>query len=204
MSSGDLSAQIPRNLITRIQERFWVGPAHPVARELREGDQLGEWTVIETPGHSPGHVVFWRESDRTLIMGDVLVNMNLLTTAPGLAEPPRQFLAVGAFARRLSDRMAPAPASKKKVADDDEADDGEPDQQERHSHFEAHQTRAHSRVLTISPECERRRNRRRLDLGAGLPRPPRAEPDPRRRARLRREGLLAPSPRRAPARTLRS
>ncbi|HYF65450.1 MAG TPA: MBL fold metallo-hydrolase [Herpetosiphonaceae bacterium] len=91
MASGDLSAQIPRNLVTRIQERFWVGPPHPVARELREGDQIGEWTVIETPGHSPGHVVFWRESDRTLIAGDVLVNMNLLTTRPGLAEPPLRF-----------------------------------------------------------------------------------------------------------------
>ena len=107
MAAGDLSALIPRNMITRIQERFWVGPAHPVARELREGDQIGEWTVIETPGHSPGHVVFWRESDRTLIIGDVLVNMNLLTTVPGLAEPPRLFTVDAALnrasARKLKD-----------------------------------------------------------------------------------------------------
>jgi glyoxylase-like metal-dependent hydrolase (beta-lactamase superfamily II) len=107
MASGDLSALIPPNMITRIQERFWVGPAHPVARELREGDQIGEWTVIETPGHSPGHVVFWRESDRTLIIGDVLVNMNLLTTVPGLAEPPRLFTVDPALnrasARKLKD-----------------------------------------------------------------------------------------------------
>lgn len=107
MASGDLSGLIPRNLITRIQERFWVGPAHPVERELREGDEIGAWTVIETPGHSPGHLVFWRESDRTLIVGDVLVNMNLLTTVPGLAEPPRQFTVDPALnrasARKLKD-----------------------------------------------------------------------------------------------------
>jgi glyoxylase-like metal-dependent hydrolase (beta-lactamase superfamily II) len=107
MASGDLSALIPQNMITRIQERFWVGPAHPVARELREGDEIGAWTVIETPGHSPGHVVFWRDSDRTLIIGDVLLNMNLLTAVPGLAEPPRQFTVDAArnrdSARKLKD-----------------------------------------------------------------------------------------------------
>jgi hydroxyacylglutathione hydrolase len=61
-----------------------------VARPLREGDDLGHgFTVLETPGHSDGHVAFWREGDRTLVVGDVLFNMNLLTTVPGLREPPR-------------------------------------------------------------------------------------------------------------------
>jgi hydroxyacylglutathione hydrolase len=61
----------------------------PVARVLCEGDTLAAgFTVLDTPGHSPGHVSFWRESDRTLICGDVFFNMNLLTTFPGLREPP--------------------------------------------------------------------------------------------------------------------
>lgn len=60
-----------------------------VARELREGDDFGAgFTVLDTPGHSPGHVSFWRESDRTLICGDVFFNMNVITTVPGLHEPP--------------------------------------------------------------------------------------------------------------------
>jgi hydroxyacylglutathione hydrolase len=60
-----------------------------VARSLSEGDDLGHgFVVLETPGHSDGHVAFWRERDRTLVFGDVLFNMNLLTTAPGLREPP--------------------------------------------------------------------------------------------------------------------
>jgi hydroxyacylglutathione hydrolase len=60
-----------------------------VARSLSEADDLGHgFVVLETPGHSDGHVAFWRERDRTLVLGDVLFNMNLLTTVPGLREPP--------------------------------------------------------------------------------------------------------------------
>jgi glyoxylase-like metal-dependent hydrolase (beta-lactamase superfamily II) len=64
-------------------------PGVPVARDLHEGDELGAgFTVLDAPGHSPGHVVYWRESDRVLIGGDVFFNMHLLTTVPGLREPP--------------------------------------------------------------------------------------------------------------------
>jgi glyoxylase-like metal-dependent hydrolase (beta-lactamase superfamily II) len=34
---------------------------------------LPGWRVINTPGHSPGHVSFFREEDRTLIAGDAFV-----------------------------------------------------------------------------------------------------------------------------------
>jgi hydroxyacylglutathione hydrolase len=61
----------------------------PVARSLREGDEIGHgFVALDTPGHSDGHVSFWRESDRTLVVGDVLFNLSLLTTVPGLREPP--------------------------------------------------------------------------------------------------------------------
>ena len=91
MARGDLSQQHPRNLITAFQERWWAGPDYPVARALREGDVVGGFTVIETPGHSPGHLAYWREADRTLVLGDVLVNLSFLTRRPRLGEPPRQF-----------------------------------------------------------------------------------------------------------------
>jgi glyoxylase-like metal-dependent hydrolase (beta-lactamase superfamily II) len=72
--------------------RVAKAPAVPVDRELREGDELGHgFVVLDVPGHSPGHVAFWRERDRTLIAGDVFFNMSLLTTAPGLREPPDLF-----------------------------------------------------------------------------------------------------------------
>jgi len=34
------------------------------------------WVWIHTPGHSPGHVSLWRESDRTLIAGDAFITTN--------------------------------------------------------------------------------------------------------------------------------
>ena len=53
-----------------------------------ERTEVAGFTVLDTPGHSPGHVSYWREADRTLICGDVYFNMNILTLRPGLREPP--------------------------------------------------------------------------------------------------------------------
>ena len=58
-------------------------PAHPVARRLREGDEVAGFVVLDVPGHSPGHLALWRESDRTLVCGDVFFNL------PSLRPPPR-------------------------------------------------------------------------------------------------------------------
>ena len=66
--------------------------AVPVSRVLNEGDELAAgFTVLDTPGHSPGHVSFWRAEDKVLICGDVWFNMHLLTTIPGLRQPPGPF-----------------------------------------------------------------------------------------------------------------
>jgi len=77
--------------LNRFQERFWTGPPHPVARALKEGDEVAGFEVLEVPGHSPGHVAYWRESDRVLVLGDVLNGMNVRTGRRGLHEPPEIF-----------------------------------------------------------------------------------------------------------------
>jgi len=38
---------------------------------------LPGWTMLETPGHTPGHVSFFRQSDAVLIAGDAVTTMNL-------------------------------------------------------------------------------------------------------------------------------
>jgi glyoxylase-like metal-dependent hydrolase (beta-lactamase superfamily II) len=38
---------------------------------------LPDWECIPTPGHTPGHVAFFRASDRVLITGDAVVTVNL-------------------------------------------------------------------------------------------------------------------------------
>lgn len=85
---------------------FWTGSPHPVSRVLVEGDEVAGFTVLDTPGHSPGHVAFWRQSDRVLILGDVLNNMNLRTGRPGLNEPPLMFSSDPARNRDSARRLA--------------------------------------------------------------------------------------------------
>jgi hydroxyacylglutathione hydrolase len=92
--------------LNRLQERVWTGPPHPVARALREGDEVAGFTVLDTPGHSAGHVSFWRESDRTLIAGDVLGNMHFITGVPGLHLPPDMFTPDPARNRSSARRLA--------------------------------------------------------------------------------------------------
>ena len=85
---GSVIARGAPRIVRSLQERFWVGPPHPVARALSEGDEVAGFTVLKTPGHTPGHVSYWRERDRVLIVGDVLVNVNFNTSVTGLHEPP--------------------------------------------------------------------------------------------------------------------
>ena len=89
MESGNLAQKDHR--INRIIMKAWGGPAHPVARRLHEGDEVAGFKVLDVPGHSAGHVAYWRESDRVLVAGDVLNNMNVLTGIRGLHEPRVEF-----------------------------------------------------------------------------------------------------------------
>ena len=67
-------------------------PAVTADRRLTEGDEVGPgFTVVAAPGHSPGHVAFWRASDRVLVLGDVWFNIHLLTLRAGLRDPYRIF-----------------------------------------------------------------------------------------------------------------
>jgi glyoxylase-like metal-dependent hydrolase (beta-lactamase superfamily II) len=89
-AGGIENSQAP-GWLNRFQARFWTGPPHPVARALQEGDEVAGFTVLEVPGHSVGHVAYWREADRVLILGDVLNGMNVRTGRRGLHEPPEIF-----------------------------------------------------------------------------------------------------------------
>jgi glyoxylase-like metal-dependent hydrolase (beta-lactamase superfamily II) len=106
IEAGDLRATGPLNLVTRTQLRVWAGPAVPVARRLVEGDVVGGFTVLETPGHSPGHLSFWRESDRVLLAFDVLFGRHPVTGRPGLHLPPDRFTLDPALNRRQVARLA--------------------------------------------------------------------------------------------------
>jgi glyoxylase-like metal-dependent hydrolase (beta-lactamase superfamily II) len=81
----------PRNWILRIGNRAWSGPTHSVGRVLRDGDKVGNFCVVHTPGHTPGHVAYFRESDGVAIVGDVVTHLNFLTWRVELRLPPAMF-----------------------------------------------------------------------------------------------------------------
>jgi len=75
---------IERGVSKVLNEYLWTTPKMRVDRTLKEGDSVGSFTVIETPGHTEGHISLWRESDRTVIVGDAMLNFQILSGRPGL------------------------------------------------------------------------------------------------------------------------
>jgi len=99
-------ARMKRHPLNRYIAPLLHGPGHPVSRRLKQGDEVGGFTVIDTPGHSAGHVSYWRESDRVLIVGDVIANMDPLTARRGIFEPPTFFTADVAKNRESARKLA--------------------------------------------------------------------------------------------------
>jgi hydroxyacylglutathione hydrolase len=81
----------PDNPFNRIIKRIWQGPPYEVGRVLQEGDEVAGFRVVHAPGHARGEVVYFRESDRVAICGDVIRNMSYATGLPGIKEPPEIF-----------------------------------------------------------------------------------------------------------------
>jgi glyoxylase-like metal-dependent hydrolase (beta-lactamase superfamily II) len=58
---------------------------------------MAGWKWIHTPGHTPGHISIFRESDRTLIAGDAFVTVkqeslyNVMTQHQEISGPPKYF-----------------------------------------------------------------------------------------------------------------
>ncbi len=96
----------PDRWLAKLMQRIFAGPGHKVDRTLREGDEVAGFQVLDTPGHSAGHVSFWRESDRVLIAGDVVNSMHPFTMVRGLREPLEVFTPDVAQNRKSIKRLA--------------------------------------------------------------------------------------------------
>jgi glyoxylase-like metal-dependent hydrolase (beta-lactamase superfamily II) len=86
--------------------RLWEGPPREVDRVLEEGDVVAGFRVVHAPGHAPGEVIFFRDSDRVAICGDVIRNISFLTMRTRLAEPPDELTPDRAENRRSIRRLA--------------------------------------------------------------------------------------------------
>ena len=73
---------------------------------------MGGWQWIHTPGHTPGHVSFWRPSDRTLIAGDAFITTRqesayaVALQKPEMHGPPMYYTQDWTDARRSVQQLA--------------------------------------------------------------------------------------------------
>jgi hydroxyacylglutathione hydrolase len=96
----------PDSFMAQFFSRTMTGPAHHVDRKLHDGDEVAGFKVLDVPGHSAGHVAYWRESDGVLVLGDVLNNMDVITAIPGLTVPKDYLTPDPAENRRSAKKLA--------------------------------------------------------------------------------------------------
>ena len=94
------------NPVNKLIRAIWEGPPYKVERVLQEGDEVAGFRVVHAPGHARGEVIFFRESDRVAICGDVIRNMSYATGLPGIKEPPDVFTYDPAENRRSIRKLA--------------------------------------------------------------------------------------------------
>jgi glyoxylase-like metal-dependent hydrolase (beta-lactamase superfamily II) len=99
-----LSAEALANAFRQF-ERMTVGVPASV-QEVEDGDRIGEWQVIWTPGHDPGHICLFRECDGVLICGDAL----LPDTTPNIQPTAQRDDALADFLATLA-RLEAMPVS---------------------------------------------------------------------------------------------
>jgi len=86
--------------------KLWTGPPHKVDRVLHEGDEVAGFRVVHAPGHAPGEVIFFRDSDRVAICGDVIRNITYVAMRTKLAVPPDDLTPDPAENRRSVRKLA--------------------------------------------------------------------------------------------------
>ena len=74
-----------------------VGNRLRILSDSGEVPHMEGWRWIHTPGHAPGHVSFWRERDRSLIVGDAFITTRqesayaAMMQTPEMHGPPMYF-----------------------------------------------------------------------------------------------------------------
>jgi glyoxylase-like metal-dependent hydrolase (beta-lactamase superfamily II)/predicted ester cyclase len=61
----------------------WDGGAVTIAGTVTEGDEVAGFRVIELPGHAPGLIGLYRESDRLALVSDVVYTLDIQTGRRG-------------------------------------------------------------------------------------------------------------------------
>jgi glyoxylase-like metal-dependent hydrolase (beta-lactamase superfamily II)/predicted ester cyclase len=69
---------IPLRQLHRLMHRYaWDGGPVEIAGTLAEGDDVAGFSVVDIPGHSPGQIALWRESDRLALSSDCFYTIDM-------------------------------------------------------------------------------------------------------------------------------
>ncbi len=63
---------VPVRWIYSVLMRRWDGGAVKISGAVSEGDEVAGFRVLHFPGHAPGLIGLWRESDRVALVSDVI------------------------------------------------------------------------------------------------------------------------------------
>ncbi len=66
----------------------WDGGPVKIAGTLEEGDEVAGFKVVHLPGHAPGLIGLWRESDRLALVSDCFYTLDPQTGIKGAARTP--------------------------------------------------------------------------------------------------------------------
>lgn len=69
----------------------WDGGPVKISGTLTEDEQIAGFRVIHTPGHAPGQIALFRESDRLLLAADAIYTFDTETAQPTSARVPHRF-----------------------------------------------------------------------------------------------------------------
>ena len=61
----------------------WDGGAVPITGTVQEGDEVAGFRVIELPGHAPGQIGLFRDSDRLALVSDCVYTLDIQTGIKG-------------------------------------------------------------------------------------------------------------------------
>ncbi|HEX4564569.1 MAG TPA: nuclear transport factor 2 family protein [Solirubrobacteraceae bacterium] len=56
---------------------FWDGGPVKIADTVAEGDEIAGFRVVSIPGHAPGQIALWRESDRLALSSDCFYTIDI-------------------------------------------------------------------------------------------------------------------------------
>jgi len=87
---GLVGLRFPMRQIHRLMHRYaWDGGPVTISGTLTEGDEVAGFRVIELPGHAPGQIGLWRDSDRLALSSDCFYTLDMWgrDSAPHLPEP---------------------------------------------------------------------------------------------------------------------